>query len=465
MTKPPRGIQIITRVNADKSISVKYRVRISRKDFKGKRNNYFDDINEAQSFLQLSKLAKGKELIYSITEEERINNRIETRLENNENYSLGYFVDLYLKKYVFNRTATTELIRRNQAMKKAFLTKICKISIIDRHLTYSEKEEMGIEHEKDVYRYFGAFDIRTEIKPIDINNYIESRLKGSKDYPPIKPISVVREITFISNVFNKLRYLDENLHSVKNPTREYDKSLLQNFINIRKRILTPEEELKFLEVVNNYSNPQMANICKISLLTSMRKSEVIFLRKSQIRENFKYIHLPITKSGKSRDVYLDEIAKQFLMNLQPAEKAKEDRYFTYSSTGFGKVFSELMLKNGMESIHYHDLRRTKVSRMLSLGGQDNTILIAKILGFQSVRKFEEIHLTNKHRGLSTQNEMLASNGHGSIDVAHKHYFNLVFTEIDKMERIKALKAKRTIEVLNNDEKEELLNLIFELQDS
>lgn len=462
--KPPRGIQIITWTNADKSTTTKYRVRISRKDFKGKRNNYFDNLLEAKSFLQLSKNVKGKELIYSITEEERLNQKLELQRENKQTYTFGYFADMYLNDYVFNKPASTELIKRNQAMKKAFINRICNTAILDRHITYDEKYEMGMDHWPSVNRYFSGFDVRTEIRPIDINNYIKTRLKGTEQARAVLPVSVARELTFISNVYNKLIYFDESLEGIKNPVRDYDKSLLQNTINIRKRILNEEEELNFLNLINSYSNPQLANICKLSLLTSMRKSEVVFLKKSQIKDNFKYIYLPITKSGKSREVYLDEVARQFLMTLTPAEKAVDDRFFTYSLMGFSKVFSELMLKNGMKEIHYHDLRRTKISKMLSLGGNDNTILIAKLLGFQSVRKFEEIHTSDKHNGLNTQSGMLASQGHGSIDINFKHYFNPVFTEVDKMKKVNLLKAKRKLEGLNTDEEKELLNLMIELQD-
>jgi integrase len=289
-------------------------------------------------------------------------------------------------------------------------------------------------------------------------------LKGTKLARAVLPVSVARELTFISNVYNKLIYFDEKLEAIKNPVRDYDKSLLRNTINIRKRILNEEEELNFLNLINAYSNPQLANICKLSLLTSMRKSEIVFFKKSQIKDNYKYIHLPITKSGKSREVYLDEVARQFLMTLTPAEKATDDRFFTYSLMGFSKVFSELMLKNGMKDIHFHDLRRTKISKMLSLGGNDNTILIAKLLGFQSVRKFEEIHISDKHKGLNTQAGMLSSQGHGNIDVSFKHYFNPVFTEVDKMKKVNLLKAKRKLEGLNTDEEKELLNLMIELQD-
>lgn len=462
MATLPRGVQQVQWTNTDGSITTKYRVRISRKDFKGKRNNYFTDLKEAVSFLKLSKLEKGKELIYSITEEER--KKQITKRSNIKDYTFGSFANLYYHDYVLNREDEQELLskvpelkKRNIAMKRAFLTTICSISIIDRYTTYEDRQNMGIDDEdQTLYRYFGKLDVRTEIKPIDIDNYIRERLKK------IKPVSVSRELTFISNVFNKLRYFDESLEKIDNPVRKYDKTLLQNIINIRKRILTDEEEAKFIDVISSYSNKQLADICTLSLLTSMRRSEIIFLTTDQIKDDFKFIHLPITKSGRSRDVYLDETAREFLKNLQPAPNAKNNRYFTYTCMGFGRVFSGLMKNNGFQDLHFHDLRRTKISKMLSLGGNDNTILIAKLLGFSSVRKFEEIHVQDKHVGLSTQSSMLSSIGHKNIDVNYKHYFNPVMTEVHKLSIVKQLREKKKTTQLTDEEEKQLLKLLLEL---
>lgn len=469
--KPPRGVQVVQWSNSDGSTTTKFRVRISRKGYTGKKNNYFDNLKEALSFLQLSKLEKGKELIYSISEEERQKAKLEAQEEKQgKDFTFGYFADLYLLKYVFKGDdpndieklkSLPELERRNRASKKAFIKKICSVSIPDRYITYKEKEELGIDHEKITYRFFSQFDIRTEINHIDINNYIEARLKGDKKNKAVKPVSVVREITFISNIYTKLIHFDISLEKIENITRKYDKSLLQNTINYRKRILTEQEEDKFLEVIATYSNKQLADICKLSLLTSMRRSEIIYLKKSQIFDDFRRVNLPITKSGRSRDVYLDETAREFLKKLQPADKTEDDRFFTYTIMGFGRVFAGLMEKNGLNDIHFHDLRRTKVSKMLSLGGQDNTMLIAKLLGFSSVRKFESIHSTNKHNDLTTQQGILNSNGH-NIEVSFKHYLNPHMTEVDKLSAVKFLRAKKKEQTLSTEEEQQLLKLLLEL---
>lgn len=468
--KPPRGVQVVQWTNADNSTTTKYRVRISRKDYQGKRNNYFDNLKEAVSFLALSKLEKGKELIYSISEEERQRARKDAIAQKQgTDFTFEYVAKRYLRDEVFKGVdpedkealkELPELKRRNLAMKKAFIMKICSISIPDRYITQQEKEELGIGHEQTTYRHFGKFDIRTEIKPIDINNYIKSRLEGDKKNKAIKPISVVRELTFISNVYANLENIDEAYQDIENVTRKYNKKLLQNTINYRKRVLTEEEETKFLEVISEYSNEQLANICRLSLLTSMRRSEIVYLRKSQIFDDFRRIHLVTTKSGRPRDVYLDETAREFLRQLQPAPKAEEDRFFTYTIMGFGRVFAELMARNNLETIHFHDLRRTKVSKLLSAGGEGNTMLIAKLLGFSSHRKFEDIHVA-RNSNLTTQQGILNSNGHNA-EVSFKHYLNPILTEVDKLTKLKSLRTKKKEQTLSQEEEKELLNLLLEL---
>lgn len=68
--KPARGIQLVQWVNKHAgTIQNRYRVRINRKDLQVDR--LFDDLKEAEEFLALSSVKKGKEIIFSITEEER----------------------------------------------------------------------------------------------------------------------------------------------------------------------------------------------------------------------------------------------------------------------------------------------------------------------------------------------------------------------------------------------------------
>lgn len=57
-TPLPKGITLIT-WNTKEGEKSAYRVRITRKDFKGQRSKVFDDLKEAKEYLALSKTVRG----------------------------------------------------------------------------------------------------------------------------------------------------------------------------------------------------------------------------------------------------------------------------------------------------------------------------------------------------------------------------------------------------------------------
>ena len=69
----PRGIQEIQWNRKDGSVGTAFRVRITRKNFKGQRSRVFDNLNEAKEYLALSKTVQGKKLIYSVEKQKKKN--------------------------------------------------------------------------------------------------------------------------------------------------------------------------------------------------------------------------------------------------------------------------------------------------------------------------------------------------------------------------------------------------------
>lgn len=401
MSTLPRGIQLVPYKNTSY-----YRVRITRKSFKA--DKYFKELAEAKEFLALSKAKKGKELIYSITEEQR-----KAKSENASEWTFGYYIDRYIEDYLSSK-CTTELEIRNRNNKLSFLRTVRNTSILDRQSSFEEKEAMGIDTltDKKTYRLFGGLDIR-KIKAIDINNYIKSRLHF------IKPVSVSRELSYISNVYRKLQYFNEELADLPNPVLLYDKDLLKNQVTKREFVLSSEDEKKLFDALKEKANGELLKIANASLLTGLRRSEVLTLTKSQIKET--YIQLTHTKSKRPRKVYLTKEAKDFFETLKPA---KGDKIFKYTIGGFDRVFREVMTKANLGHIHFHDLRRTNISRLLTKIGHDNTILATEILGIQSIKKFEELHSNIAPTEPTTQFQAV-KNWHSSPQIT-KGYYNIVF---------------------------------------
>lgn len=448
-TPLPKGITLIT-WNTKEGEKSAYRVRITRKDFKGQRSKVFDDLKEAKEYLALSKTVRGKKLIYSVEETEEEKYRLDK--ENSNNYSFEYFAKMYIRDYIETKPRETELQKRNYAHSMAFLNIILRTSILDRSITYENKLEMGIDDpDTPIYKFFGKYDIR-KITPIDINNYIRTRKKLG-----LKPISIQREITFISNIFNKAKYFNDGLEGLRIPTRDYDRDLLKNTSLKREGLLSDEILEKVFSILKDYHNKEMYEIAYLSYLTSMRRSEVITLKQEQVKDNF--IQLIHTKSGKPRKVYLSAQAQEFLKKLKP--RKNDGSFFTYTILGFDRVFRELIKTRNKLDVKFHDFRKTCISKILNKSN-DNTLLVANILGFASARKFNELHVKGRLLSTDTQYGAMQTFGHDNIEITHKHYMSVDVSEVDKLKRIELLKQKKQSLQITTEEQEELLELLLSM---
>ncbi len=417
MATIPRGIQVVEHTNADNSITKKYRVRIVRKGFKADRR--FDDLQEASEFLNLSKLKKGKEIIFNITEEERLKKHQQE--EDPYNYTFGYFVNRYINEEVLSKPITTEMQKRNRTNILSFYKTILNTSIENTGLTYKEKEEeLGGLGDKKVHTFMKGFDIR-KISNVDINSYIKERLaKG------LKKSSVGREITHISNVFNNLQNISTELASLPNPCLKYNKNLLKDRTTKKKIKITKEEEELIFKKLQEKNNKAMYQIAMISALTALRRSEIIYLTTHQIHDN--YIELETTKTT-PRTVYIDKQAKDFLNTLKPV--TSDGRLFSHTVMGFEGNFRRFLDDNKLQGrFSFHDLRRLAISRKIAQIGAENSVFITEFLGISNVNKFEELHNPKLIYAPTTQATALKNFGH-TLPQTTKIYFNMPNIEIKK----------------------------------
>lgn len=415
----PRGIQELTRKNKDGTPVTKYRVQISRKNLK--QDRLFESLDEAIEFLNACKSITGQNQILLLEEQKKKEQQIIQDFITNPN--LNEYIKAYIQDYVDPRykdcdskTAEGKIKLRNKASVIGFYSTIKKTIInerADEQFPISKIFYVNYEGKKA----FGLFKPK-QITEIEINECIKARRNVG-----IKPISIQREITAISNLFNKLKYLDPELKNLRNPTRDYDRDLLKssgNMVTKKVHRITDADKIKFFEVLDKYPNPELGWISKLMLFTAMRRTEAVLLKWSQVFE--KYIYLEHTKSGKPRIVYLTPEAKELLKSIP--KKEGEDRLFNYQVLGFDSNFYRVMEENELKHIKIHGLRKEAISGFIELIGASNSLLISEFLGFASVRKIEE-HIDNQiPAGLSTQAELLRSVGHSNSAVTQNHYFSL-----------------------------------------
>ena len=112
-------------------------------------------------------------------------------------------------------------------------------------------------------------------------------------------------------------------------------------------------------------------------------------------------------------------------------------------------------------LKFHDFRKTSISRTLSKA-DGNSLLVANILGFSSVRKFDELHVRSRLMTTDTQLGALRTFGHDNPDITNKHYLTPILEGVNKLKRINQLKEKQKQAIISTDEKEELLQLLLTL---
>lgn len=416
----PRGIQIIKRkLKRGKGQYIKYRVRISRKDCK--QDRLFDTLKEAEDFLANSKSPVGKKILFDMrTEEGRETARIMSIINDPK---MSTYLAIYKENYLMKeKEADTYLKKRNRKNIEAFYDLIERTKVPCPDPVYERLPENYREAKEQAKQYnakpFGDFKL-LEIDAITINDYIKTRLKTEirKTGRTVKKSSVAREITFLNRFFQKIRYIAPNL-DFKNPIDGYDRDLLRYRTNKRDFRFSDEQMIELMEALDKNKNPEMKNIVMLSLLTAMRRSEILTLTWPQIRDG--YIQLIHTKSGKPRKVYLAKEAKDLIESIPKREG--DERLFEYSITGFEGSFSKFKSRLSFK-FRFHDFRREGISRLVEKAGIENSVLLAEILGFSNVRKLEEGY-GEETASISSQRGLLKSIGHANPDTTKNFYYSI-----------------------------------------
>jgi len=416
----PRGIQELKRTNKDGSVVVRYRVQINKKDFKADR--LFDDKQEAIEYLLVSKSYTGKAKIKLLEQQKKEEMKIYENYVNNPPFSV--YIENYLTRYVNDKyencdpdTREGKIKLRNWKSTKSFFNTIENTLIPER--SNEEFPISGLFFKGDFgKKKFGDFK-PLQITDTEINEYIIARLKQG-----IKPVSVQRELSQISNVFKKLKHMDYKLKTLPNPCLTYDRDLLKDSSGSSKKKayrLSDDDREKLFNALDVYPNPELGQIIKLMLFTAMRRSEAVLLKWSEV--NDKYIELDgsRTKNGEARSIYLIPQAQELLNSIP--KRPNDDNVFTYTVLGFQGSFDKLMERLNLTT-KTHGLRKESISNFIEQIGIGHSLLIAEFLGF-GVKTIEKRIEESKPAGqFNTQAEALKAFAHKSPVITQRHYFSL-----------------------------------------
>jgi len=139
------------------------------------------------------------------------------------------------------------------------------------------------------------------------------------------------------------------------------------------------------------SNPELHRIITVALETGMRRGEILSIKKSHINFNKSVLLIPSTKTDTPRTIPLSSKAITALTSQLRASQSvsrgviplHETTVFDYSPRGLSGEFLKRCRRNGIENLHFHDLRHEATSRLFEKGL--NPVEVATVTGHKDTR--------------------------------------------------------------------------------
>lgn len=386
--KLPRGITVVKWENSTMHDSVRYRVRIKRKDFKA--DELFETMEKAQEFLLMSKTKDGR---LGITERERQAQAMADYIKQwAERRPFGEYLADYIRTYVDTKPEPNMVKKRSKETLRSRLRNLGAVVLTwkPKH----EKERMGFfakhgnsDAEERQLREFYLDEIDVSVA----NDFLRQRTKTHA------PSTVKRELGDLQTIWSRLEHLDPEAarrYAVVNPWRKADETIIADTGDKRERHLTEEEELRLLTELAACRNKQMPDIVALALATGMRRGEVLLLEWGQLDMDDGLIRLAPsqTKGKRARYVSLTPEALE-IINDRRAQLGKRkpkdnERLFTYTPDGFNAVWRRVIKRAQVADVRFHDTRRVAITRMLRAMSTPSPVMVAAMTGMQSVTHIE-----------------------------------------------------------------------------
>lgn len=416
----PKGIEVIQWKNGDKSVSIRYRVRIKRLKKGIDYNETFESLAnaiDAREAVLSGKLPEKRPVAKNLTQDElgrlmlsKYGNDSDTKLLTETPFS--FYARKYFEGKIEGKDSDKPTGKFNEDSTKYRLQ-----SILDTPIEYKRNVDANIDGVWETL--LGSTkttlgDIPAKLLDhVAINSFIQVSLtKKAKS-------TVKRELGVISAIVNYTIHVAPDFykkHWIINPVKLADKSRLTGHNAPLDRRISPEQEEAVINALANYSNQEVNQIFILSLLTGARRSEILFLEWSQIKDS--YIYLGVTKSGKPRKLLLRDEAKEALALIP--KKENSSRLFTYSLSGFAGVWQKLKKEYGFSEVKFHDCRREFIARFLELMGNKSVIAIANMTGQTDLRHLEKTIEVLEQPDLSTEKGLQKHVGHSSLNML-RHY--------------------------------------------
>ncbi|OUS29520.1 hypothetical protein A9Q98_06270 [Thalassotalea sp. 42_200_T64] len=142
--------------------------------------------------------------------------------------------------------------------------------------------------------------------------------------------------------------------------------------NARTRFLNVHEVKRLIKVCQEYSNKTISGYIALLALTGLRCSEVSNIKLIDVDTKHRVIHIPITKNGKPRSIYLTDLMLAFIARVP----LKLDNPYLFAGRAKGKpigsarkTFIKLLKRAqiNLDGVCLHTLRHSVASNLVSAG--------------------------------------------------------------------------------------------------
>jgi len=132
-------------------------------------------------------------------------------------------------------------------------------------------------------------------------------------------------------------------------------------------------------------NPWIRPVVLFAIETGMRRGEILSLTWENVHLDKRYVHLPDTKNGDSRDVPLSHLALQLLREL--TRNGRDDQVgFPLHYEALKSAWRRACCRANIIDLRFHDLRHEATSRFFEKGL--NVMEVAAITGHKDLRMLQ-----------------------------------------------------------------------------
>lgn len=244
-------------------------------------------------------------------------------------------------------------------------------------------------------------------------NKVQKFITYLVDEKNLSPASVNKYRSVLRKMFNL--GIDNGKCNV-NPVKKVKELRVDN---TRTRVLNEREEIKLYKTLNSFRKvktregeiknfapfKRVKRLITLALNSGMRKSEMINFKWLDIDEDFTIITVLNSKSGKSREIPINQKLKLALKAMYKV-KGNNEYVFTNPETGtkyvdLKRVVGSLFEAAGLDDFTLHCCRHTFATRLLDKGADIRTV--QELLGHADIRMTERYTHSNKDKKLMAVN--------------------------------------------------------------